>query len=227
MTETADRVPLTRERLLAGAIAVADAEGLGALTIRSLAARLGVKPMAIYHHVPGKDAILAGMVDAVFAEIELPPADVDWRSAIRIRASSAREALRRHPWAIALMDSRRSPGPATLRHHEAVIGTLRRGGFPIELVGHAYSLLDSYVYGFAVQEAALPIDVEDAPGTAEAFLTALDPAAYPNLAGLAAEVAFGGGYDADDEFAFGLELVLDGLDRMLARHRRAHRSSAR
>jgi AcrR family transcriptional regulator len=210
------RVPLTRERLLAGAIVLADARGLGALTIRSLADELGVKPMSIYHHVANKDAILDGMIDHVFGEIALPPAETDWRSAIRARAVSARDVLRRHPWAIGLMDSRKNPGPATLRHHEAVIGTLRRGGFPVQMVGHAYSLLDSYTYGFAVQEAALPLDPEDAPRMAEAFLEELDRDEYPNLAGLAEEVALRSGHGEQDEFEFGLEMVLDSLERLLA-----------
>lgn len=210
------RVPLTRERLLAGAVTVADAGGLDALTIRSLADELGVKPMAIYHHVANKDEILGGMIDAVFAEIALPPAEADWRSAIRVRAVSARDVLRRHPWAIALMDSRRSPGLATLRHHDAVIGTLRRGGFSIEMVGHAYSLLDSYTYGFAVQEAALPMDAEDAPAMAEEFIEQLDPVEYPNLADLATEFASRSPGDDVDEFEVGLDLVLDSLERLLA-----------
>jgi AcrR family transcriptional regulator len=214
--EAVQRVPLTRERLLAGAVTVADAGGLDALTIRSLADELGVTPMAIYHHVANKEEILGGMIDAVFAEIALPPAEVDWRSAIRVRAVSARDVLRRHPWAIGLMDSRRSPGPSTLRHHEAVIGTFRRAGFPIEAVGHAYSLLDSYTYGFAVQEAALPMDAEDAPAMVEGFIEQLDPDAFPNLAELA--TWFAAGDEDGDEFGFGLDLVLDGLERLLRRY---------
>ena len=217
--EPTRRVPLTRERLIEGAIAVADAGGLGALTIRSLADALGVKPMTPYHHVANKEEILGGMIDAVFSEIALPPADAGWRPAIRERALSARQVLRRHPWATGLMDSRRSPGPATLRHHEAVIGTLRRGGFPVQMVGHAYSLLDSYTYGFAVQEAALPMDADDAPAMVEAFLEQLDPVEYPNLAELATEFAARNGDQDTDEFEVGLDLVLDSLERLL-RHRR-------
>jgi AcrR family transcriptional regulator len=212
--EETQRVPLTRERLFAAAIAVADHGGLGALTIRSLADALGVKPMAIYHHVANKDEILGGMIDAVFAEIALPPRDADWRSAIRERAVSAREVLRRHPWGVGLMDSRRRPGPATLRHHDAVIGTLRRGGFPVDMVAHAYSLLDSYTYGFTVQEAALPVDDGDAPTAAAEFQAHLDPATYPHLAELTASFASGAG-EAGDEFEYGLELVLDSLEGML------------
>jgi AcrR family transcriptional regulator len=206
---------------VAGAIAVADAGGLSALTIRSLAEALGVKPMSIYHHVANKDAILAAMIDAVFDEIALPPQDADWRTAVKERSLSVRDVVGRHPWAIALMDSRPNPGPATLRHHDAVIAAFRRGGFAIEDVGHAYSLVDSYTYGFAVQEAAMPLDAEDGGETAEGFLDALDVPAYPNLA-LLAEAAARHGYDPDQEFEFGLELVLDSLARL---RRRARRSS--
>jgi AcrR family transcriptional regulator len=143
--------------VLQSAIAIADTAGIGALTIRSLAQDLGVKPMAIYYHVANKEEILDGIVDLVFAEIELPEADGDWRSELVRRASSARRALSRHHWAIGLMESRKSPGPATLQHHDAVLRTLREAGFSVEMTAHAYALLDSYVYGFALQEAALPV----------------------------------------------------------------------
>ena len=209
------RVPLSRERLLAGAIAVADAGGIGALTIRSLAAELGVKPMTLYHHVEGKEAILDGMIDAIFGEIELPSDVGGWRSAMRGRAISARRVLRRHPWATTLMDSRRNPGPATLQHHDAVIGTLRRAGFSVPMAGHAYSLLDSYIYGFAVQEAALP-NPESAPEVAEAFLERFRAEDYPYLVELTTEHVLQPGYGYDREFEFGLEVVLDGIERLLA-----------
>ena len=132
MTTTMQRPTLTRDRVLEGAIALADEIGIEAFTIRRLAAELDVKPMTIYHHVPGKEAIIDGMVDLVFAEIELPATGVDWRTAIRGRCRSAREVLRRHPWAPPLMESRTTPGPATLRHHDAVLGCLRRGGLSID-----------------------------------------------------------------------------------------------
>lgn len=210
------RVPLTRERLLAGAIAVADAGGIGALTIRSLATELGVKPMTLYHHVESKEAILDGIIDAIFEEIALPSDGAGWRSAMRERAISARGALRRHPWATTLMDSRRNPGPATLRHHDAVIGTLRRAGFTVPMAGHAYSLLDSYIYGFAVQEAALPYDPESDPEVPETFLERFRAEDYPYLAELTAEHVLQPGYGYDREFEFGLDLVLDGLERLLS-----------
>ena len=210
------RVPLSRERVLRGAFAVAEAAGIGSLTMRSLAHELGVKPMSLYHHVANKEEILDGIVDVVFGEIEEPSADADWRSAMRDRAISARSVLRRHPWATPLMESRTNPGPATLRHHDRVIGTLRRAGFSIAMAAHAYSLLDSHVYGFALQEAALPFDgPETVPGIAEAILAQFPPEEYPYLAELAIEHVLQPGYDYGDEFEFGLDLILDGLERLL------------
>lgn len=209
------RVPLSRERLLRGAIAVADAAGIGSLTIRSLAQELGVKPMSLYHHVASKEEILDGIIDVVFSEIELSSADADWRSAMRDRAISARSVLRRHPWATPLMESRTNPGPATLRHHDSVIGTLRRAGFSIEMAAHTYSLLDSYIYGFALQEAGLPFDPETAPDVAEAILARFPSEEYPYLAELTTEHVLQPGYDYGNEFEFGLDLILDGLERLL------------
>jgi AcrR family transcriptional regulator len=208
------RVPLSRERLLRGAIAVADRGGIGALTIRSLANELGVKPMSLYHHVANKEAILDGVIDIVFSEIDLPPADSDWRQAMRHRALSARSVLRRHPWATPLMESRPNPGPATLRHHDAMLGTFRRAGFSIELAAHAYSLLDSYLYGFALEEAALPFDPDTVGEVAEAILARFPAEEYPYLAELTTEHVLQPGYDYGNEFEFGLHLILDGLERL-------------
>lgn len=209
------RVPLNRERVLRIAIAIADEKGNSALTMRSLAQQLDVKPMALYHHVANKEEIIDGIIDVVFAEIDLPPADADWRSAMRHRAIAARRVLARHPWAIPLMESRTNPGPATLRHHDAVIGALRRAGFSIKMTAHAYSLLDSYIYGFALQEAvSLPFDKETAPDVAEAIMAQMPTGTYPHLAELAVEHVLQPGYDYGDEFEYGLELILDGLDRV-------------
>jgi len=208
------RVPLSRERLLRGAIAVADAADIGALTMRSLAQELGVKPMSLYHHVANKEEILDGIIDIVFSEIEPPPAAADWRSAMRHRAISARSVLRRHPWAPPLMESRANPGPATLRYHDSVIGTLRRAGFSIAMAAHAFSLFDSYVYGFALQEAGLPFDSATAPDVAGAILAQFPSREYPYLAELTAEHVLQPGYDYGDEFEFGLDLILDGLERV-------------
>lgn len=204
------RAPLSRERVVRGAMAVADAGGIGALTIRSLARHLGVKPMSVYHYVAGKDEILDGIVDLVFGEIALPSADGDWSSQMRRRAISARQALRRHPWAAGLMESRSNPGPATLRHHDATLGTLRAAGFTVAMTAHAYALLDAYTYGFALQEAALPFNSETVAEATEAFTRQI-AGEYPHLAEMAAEHVSRPGYDFGDEFEIGLTLILDAL----------------
>jgi AcrR family transcriptional regulator len=209
------RIPLNRQRLLRGAMALADSAGLAALTMRSLAKQLEVKPMTLYHHVANKEEILDGIIDVVFEEIELPGDDADWRSAMRRRAISARHVLARHPWATPLMESRANPGPANLRHHDAVIRTLRRSGFSIPLTAHAYSMLDAYIYGFALQEASLPFDKESAPEVTEAIMAHFPADAYPYLAELAVEHVLQPGYDYGDEFEFGLDLILDAFDRLL------------
>jgi AcrR family transcriptional regulator len=210
------RPRLDRGRVLRGAMAVADADGIDSLTIRSLAQHLGVKPMSVYYYVANKDEILDGIVDLVFSEIELPAADGDWRTEIRRRANSAREALRAHPWAIGLMESRTSPGPATLRHHDAVIATLRGAGFTPALTAHAYALLDSYVYGFALQEAGLPFDGTDSVGdVAEPIMERFATGDYPHLVEMATGYYLQPGYDFGDEFTWGLDLILDGLTSRL------------
>ena len=210
------RVPLSRDRVLSAAIDIADAGGVGSLTIRSLADKLGVKPMSVYHYVANKDEILDAIVDLVFAEIELPRVGGDWRAEMRRRAVSARQVLRRHPWAIALLQSRTSPGPATLRHHDAFIGTLREAGFSIAMTAHAFAAIDSYVYGFALSEAALPIHgPEPVADVAESMMRRYDAGAYPHLAEFTTEHVIRPGYDFGDEFPYGLELILDGLARSL------------
>lgn len=210
------RAPLSRERVLRSAVDIADDAGIGALTIRSLAQRLGVKPMSIYYYVPNKSAILDGIVDLIFSEIEVPEAGGDWRSELVRRASSARRVLSRHHWAIGLMESRRSPGPATLRHHDAVLGTLRKAGFTVEMTAHAYALLDSYVYGFALQEAALPFTGPDtAAEVAEPMMQQCPADAYPHLVELTTEYIMQPGYDFGDEFEFGLNVILDALTRSI------------
>jgi AcrR family transcriptional regulator len=210
------RLPLSRERVLRAAMAIADADGIEALTIRSLAQELGVKPMAIYYHVANKSEILDSIVDFVFAEIELPATDGDWRSEIVRRANSARRVLSRHHWAIGLMESRRSPGPATLRHHDAVIGTLRRAGFSVEMTAHAYALLDSYMYGFALQEAALPFQgTSTAADVTEPIMERFHTDQYPHLVEMATEYILQPGYDFGDEFEVGLGVILDALSRWL------------
>jgi AcrR family transcriptional regulator len=175
--------------------------------------------MAIYYHVANKEEILDGIVDLVFAEIELPEADGDWRSELVRRAISARRALSRHHWAIGLMESRKSPGAATLQHHDAVLGTLRGAGFTVEMTAHAYALLDSYVYGFALQEAALPFQGADtAADVSESIMQQFPTDKYPHLVEMATEFILQPGYNFGDEFEFGLGLILDALTRSIPAH---------
>ena len=206
------RIPLSRDRVLRAAVAIADADGIGSLTMRSLAQKLGVKPMALYYHVANKEEILDGIVDLVFSEIELPTANGDWRSEIVRRANSARLVLRRHPWAIGLMESRKTPGPATLRHHDATIGTLRAAGFSVEMTAHAYAMLDSYIYGFALQEVSLPFEgPETVADVAEPMMQQFPADAYPHLVEMTTEYVLQPGYDFGNEFEFGLRVILDAL----------------
>lgn len=212
------RARLTRDRVLSAAIALADAGGIESLTMRKLGVDLGVEAMSLYHHVANKADLLDGMIDGVFAEIDLPTDGTDWREAMRRRAVSARQVLSRHRWAIGLMESRAAPGPATLRHHDTVLGTLRRAGFSIELAAHAYSVLDSYLYGFALQERSLPFDTtEETPHAIQAIMARFTTGEYPHLTEIAVEHVLQPGYDYGDEFEFGLELILDGLATALHR----------
>ncbi len=204
---------LSRERVLRAAIAHADAGGLEALTMRNLAEELEVAPMALYRHVANKDDLIDAMIDAVFSEISLPLGGADWRTAMRQRAISVREALSRHRWAIGLMESRRSPGPANLRHHDAVIGKLRAAGFDIAMAAHAYSLLDSYIYGFALTKLNLPFDTSvEIADVAQSMLEPFPANEYPNLVEILTEHVMKPGYDYGDEFEYGLDLILDGLE---------------
>ncbi|NUR86571.1 MAG: TetR/AcrR family transcriptional regulator [Nonomuraea sp.] len=206
--------PLSRTVVLEAAIQVADRGGAEAITMRRVAQELGVEAMSLYHHVPNKDAILDGVVDAVFALIELPdPGSGGWRAQTRARAISARAVLSRHSWALGLMDSRRDPGPATLRHHDAVLGVLRRGGFSLPMAAHAVSLIDSYVSGFVLEESSLPIrtpaEVEEVAG---GILEGLDAESLPYLTEMITDHALRPGYDHAAEFEYGLDLILDGLE---------------
>jgi AcrR family transcriptional regulator len=213
-TRAEPRNRLTRERVLAAAIVHADAGGLEALTMRKLADELGVAPMALYRHVANKDDLIDGMVDIVFGQIDLPANGADWRTAMRDRATSVYGALLRHRWAIGLMESRVNPGPANLRHHDAVIGSLRSAGFDMERVATAYSVLDSYIYGYALTKMNLPFDdTSDIADLAQEMLEPFPVGEYPNLMAFLTEHAMKPGYDYGNEFERGLDIVLDGLER--------------
>jgi AcrR family transcriptional regulator len=211
------RGQLSRERVLEAAVALADRTGVESLSMRKLGEAVGVEAMSLYNHVASKEDLLDGMIDVVFAEIELPSGGLDWRTAMRRRAVSARAALSRHRWAIGLMESRASPGPATLRQHDAVLGCLRAAGFSMSLTAHAFSAIDSYVYGFALQEKGLALETpEQTAELAEAILARFPVDAYPHLAAFTAEHVLQPGYDYGAEFEFGLDLILDGLERARA-----------
>jgi AcrR family transcriptional regulator len=210
------RAPLNRERVLQAALTLADANGIDALSMRKLGEAVGVEAMSLYNHVPSKADLLDGLIDLVFSEIELPSGAHGWRTAMRLRAIAIRAALSRHPWAIGLMESRTSPGPATLRHHDAVLGCLRRAGFPVALTAHAYAVLDSYIYGFALQEASLPFDAgPETSELAQAILAPFPADTYPHLAEFTLDHVLQPGYDYGSEYEFGLDLILDGLESAL------------
>jgi AcrR family transcriptional regulator len=205
---------LSRQRVLRAAVAHADAGGLEALTMRQLAEMLQVAPMALYRHIAHKDDLIDAMIEVVFSEIGLPSGGADWKTAMRERALSLRDVLARHRWAIGLMESRRHPGPANLRHHDAVIGKLRAAGLDIAMAAHAYSVLDSYIYGFATTKMNLPFHTPaEVAAVAKDMLEPFPANQYPNLVEFVTEHAMKPGYDHGDEFEYGLDLILDGLER--------------
>ena len=221
----AQRPSLSRDRVLATAVALAQREGIEALTMRRLADELGVGAMTLYHYVPNKEQLLDWMIEIVFGEIELPTTDVEWKLALRRRALSTREALNRHRWAVGLMESRTTPGPNSLRLHDAVLGCLRQAGFSIEETIRAYSVQDAYIYGFALQERSLPFeDAEGAAAFAEAQYGEYEAlegerqlgrlaAAFPYLAEVVAGHVAKVGYDFASSFEYGLDLILDALEQ--------------
>ena len=213
------RPRLSRPFVLKTALEVADGEGIAALTMRRLAQELTVEAMSLYHHISNKDDLQDGMIDLVFAEIDLPPREMAWKRALRLRSISVRRALIRHPWATGLMESRTTPGAATLRHHDAVLGCLRENGFSLQASAHAYSLLDSYIYGFVLQEINLPFQNSDqAAEVASTMMVQMPAGEFPYLSEMVLEHVLQPGYAYADEFEVGLELVLDSLERLRDAH---------
>ena len=219
------RAPLSKERVLRTAVALVERDGIESLTMRKLAGELGAGAMSLYHHVPNKSELLDGMVDIVFSEIELPSTDVDWKTAMRQRAISTREVLARHRWAVGLMESRATPGPASFALHDAVLGCLREGGFSIEMTIQAYSVQDAYIYGFALQEKSLPFDsAEEGAAVAQEQVRQFAEHAedqhsaalaeeFPYLAEVVAGHVAKVGYDFTAAFEYGLDLILDALEK--------------
>lgn len=214
----ARRPALTHERIIDAAVRAADRSGLAQLSMRNVAQELGVEAMSLYHHLDGKQALLDGLANWAFTQIELPDPKQPWRQAMSERAASARRMLARHPWALGLIESRRAPGPALLRHHETVLACLRGNGFSVALATHAFSAIDAYVYGFVLTELNLPFAAGESADDFVAEIRELLPAdKYPHLVEMISEQVVGKDYAYSDEFAFGLELVLDGLERHLGR----------
>lgn len=212
-----ERTPLNRERVLRAAIETADERGVVAITMREVASRLGVEAMSLYNHVANKDDILDGMLDVVIAELELPSDAEDWRDAMRHRAIAAHEVFGRHPWVPLLVDSRGSSGPARLRYLDWVLGTLMEAGFSELGAQQAFSLLDSYIYGFGIQQFNFSAESDAPPEEMAAAILEFVPAEeYPYLHRMAS-YAMREGYDAEADFAFGLEIILDGLERIRER----------
>ena len=208
------RVPLNRERVLRAALVLADTNGIESLTMRRLGQELGVEAMSLYNHVTDKEDILDGIVDLVFSEIEVPAERAGWKTAARRGAISAREALRRHPWATSLMHSRANPGPASLRHHDKVLGSLRKAGFSLVMTAHAVSVIDAYVYGFALQQANMLLHTPEQVADVGEHMLRQMADEYPHLAEIITDHAMMPGYDYGDEFEFGLDLVLDAVERL-------------
>jgi len=215
-TEVANRAPLNAERTLQVALVIADDEGLEAVTMRRLARELGVEAASLYHHVNGKNQILDGLVEVVAAEIERPMPSTDWRTAISERAMNTRAVLRRHPWAVSLMASRTSPGPATLGLLETGIRCFREGGFSVLQAAHAISVVDSYVHGFVLQEVNLPFrDESELAALTGAIMETFPASEFPYLFEMTVEHVLKPGYDYGKEFDSGLKVVLDGVAALL------------
>ncbi len=203
--------------MLRAAIELAARDGLEALSMRRLADELGAGAMSLYHYVPNKERLLDGMIDIVFGEIEPPPEDLEWKEAMRRRALSTREVLARHRWAIGEMEGRTDHGPSNLRLHDAVLGCLRRAGFSLEMTVRAYSVLDAYIYGFALQESDMASETpDDFAAEAQRQMREYEQmlADYPNLVEVVGGHVAQAGYDYASEFLFGLDLILDALDRL-------------
>jgi AcrR family transcriptional regulator len=206
------RVPLDRERVLRAAITLADAGGIEALSMRRLGRALGVEAMSLYNHVSGKDDILSGIVDIIVGDIDVGRSAADWKAAMRRRSISLRTVFSRHPWALGLLESRRNLGPAALRYLDSVLGVLREAGFSVAMAVRAFSILDSYVHGFCIQEQSMPSgSAAEARELAEQFLRQLPTSEYPHLAAVTVDVVTKAGFDFQKEFESGLDLLLEAL----------------
>lgn len=210
-SDARQRAPLSRERVLRASIALADQSGIESLTMRRLGQELGVEAMSLYNHVTNKDDILDGIVDLVLGDIDVPASGTDWKSAMRQRAMSAHAVLLAHPWAAMLMMSRYNIGPGMTRHLDATLGRLREGGFSVGGALDAWNTLDSHLYGFTLQELNLPFEVKQVQQVSADVLAQLPADQYPHVAEVITEIMQTG---REEDFEFGLDLILDGLEAM-------------
>ena len=208
------REPLSPARIVDAAVQVADDRGLGGVSMRTVGAQLGVEAMSLYHHVANKQALLDGLSTWVFDQMGLPPVGEPWRAAMSAHARSMRTVLVRHPWALTLMNSQREPALGELAQYDAVLGILRAAGFGTRLAAHAVSAIDAYVYGFALTERNLPVE-PGADVTELARDIAPPPEQFPHLAELVEFMMAADGYVYADEFEYGLDVVLDGIELRL------------
>jgi AcrR family transcriptional regulator len=210
-------VPLSKERVLGAAVALADEGGVDALSMRRLAQELGVVPMALYKHVANKDEMLGGMIDVVVGEIDPPLSGTDWKTAVRQRVLSARSALLRHPWASQVIESRTDPTPAVLKYMDSMVGMFRAGGFSIDLTHHAMHAMGSRLLGFSQE---LFDDTADAGPEMDPVMLQEMAKGYPHITEMVMaithddESVVGTGCDDQFEFEFALDLMLDGLERL-------------
>jgi AcrR family transcriptional regulator len=213
--KAARRAPLSPEKVLRAALRMADKGGIEALSMRRLAQALEVEAMSLYNHVASKEDILDGLVELVASELDVPAIGGDWRAAMRQRATSAHAVLMRHPWATMLLVSRVNIGPNMLRYVDATIGCLRQAGFSYPMADHAWNVLDSYIYGFTLQKLNFPLAPPEYAPAAEEFLHLIPVEQFPYLNGMSQEV-IAGRHDGMHQLETGLDLILDGLERMRA-----------
>ena len=207
------RPPLSKERVLQAAVCLADEIGIDSLSMRKLGQKLGVEAMSLYRHVANKDAILDGIVEIIADEIDVPAIGGDWKLALRRRSISAHEVLLRHPWATMLIVSRANVGPVMLRYVDATIGCLREAGFSYAMADYAWNAIDSHVYGFTLQKLNFPFEPGEYAEVAKQFLPMIPAERYPYLRGLSEKV-IDGHHDGLQDFTFGLDLILDGLEKV-------------
>lgn len=205
--------PLSREQVLKTALRLADRDGVDSLSMRKLARALHVEAMSLYHHVANKEDLLDGLVELAVSEIELPEIGGNWKMAMRQRALSAHEVLMRHGWATQLIVSRVNVGPAMLAYIDATVGCLREAGFSWALTDHAWNAIDSYVYGFTLQKLNFPFAPDEYASAAHEFLPMIPEDRYPYMRAMSIEL-IEGRHDGINEIELGLDLLLDGLERL-------------